>query len=603
LTWKVVRAYRVVMYLRTSSRKNKDGSTAEYVQLAHNRRDSESGTPKAEILYNFGRRELVDVEALRRLVRSINRFLGPRDELAAKVEEVGAEPMRFLESRPVGAAFMLRGVWQQLEVDRVLVEMAKKRRIPDPGWVEGAVFAMVANRALEPVSKHALPPWLEQAVYAPAAPDNLYDEALYRAMDFLLAGDEEVQRSVFFATASLLNLEVDLLLYDTTSSYFEMEDDDEERAERQRRWEDYDGGKGPEPIKPRPQVVNEPAFRMEGYSRDRRPDLAQVVVGLAVTREGIPVRCWVWPGNTADAATVEEVKRSLSGWRLNRVVWAMDRGMVSEENLRELQRGGAHYIVGERMRAGKRLVEAALSRAGRYKKVADNLEVKEVVIGQGEARRRYVVVRNPAQAKRDCEERDLALKQIAERLERLPDGGEEHTKAVCKLVSHPTLGRYLTRDRKGRPVVDQTKVKAEERLDGKYLVVTSDDTLSTEDVALGYKQLAEVERAWRSLKSQLDLRPMHHRKTDRIKAHVLLCWLALLLVRVVEVRCHKTWPKVRQEMDRLHRGVFATDSGCFVQHTELTQLQREHLKAVEVAPPRRFETIQPVPPDAPHPTA
>jgi hypothetical protein len=136
-------------------------------------------------------------------------------------------------------------------------------------------------------------------------------------------------------------------------------------------------------------------------------------------------------------------------------------------------------------------------------------------------------------------------------------------------------------------------VKAEERLDGKYLVITSDDSLSTEDVALGYKQLAEVESAWRSLKSELDLRPMHHRKADRIKAHVLLCWLALLVVRVVEVRCEESWTRVRQEMDRLHRGVFEGPAGRFVQRTELTQLQHQLLKAVGVPPPPRFEMIQP----------
>jgi len=583
------------MYLRSSIRKNKDGSTVEYIQLAHNYRDPSTGAPKAQILFNFGRREQVDLEALRRLVRSIVRFLGPEDELKLRESQEGAEPIRFLESRPVGGAWLLRGLWQRLKVDRVLLELAKDRGAHDPAWFEGAVFAMVANRAFEPVSKHALPPWLEKSALLPSVPEDLYDEGLYRAMDLLLAAEEEVQRSVFFETADLLNLEVDLLLYDTTSTYFEMEGDDEERAERQRRWDAYDRGEGPEPTRPRPQVVNDPVMRVDGHSRDKRPDLPQVVVGLAVTREGIPVRCWVWAGNTNDASTVKEVKRSLSGWRLNRVVWAVDRGMVSEENLRVLQEGGAHYVAGERMRQGKATVEAALSRAGRYHQVRDNLEVKEVVVGEGETRRRYVLVRNPAEAARDREDREQTLERIRKEVADLPDGGEEHSKRVCELVAHPVMGRYLKKDRKGRLEVDRAKVKAEERLDGKYLVVTSDDTLSTEDVALGFKQLAEVERAWRSLKSVLDLRPLYHRKTDRIKAHVLLCWLALLLVRVVEVRCNETWPRIRQEMNRLHRGVFETPSGSFVQHTELTQQQRDYFKALEVTPPRRVEAIQPKP--------
>jgi len=150
------------------------------------------------------------------------------------------------------------------------------------------------------------------------------------------------------------------------------------------------------------------------------------------------------------------------------------------------------------------------------------------------------------------------------------------------------MGRFLTRDRKGRPVIDRAKVKAEERLDGKYLIVTSDDTLTAEDVALGYKQLAEIERAWRDMKSGLDLWPMDHRKSDGIRAHVLLCWLALLLTRVVEVRTGETWSRVHQEMDRLHRGVFVGTDGLFAQRTEVTPLQHRFFQAVGVPPPPPF---------------
>ena len=189
-------------------------------------------------------------------------------------------------------------------------------------------------------------------------------------------------------------------------------------------------------------------------------------------------------------------------------------------------------------------MEEALSRPGRYKTIRDNLEVKEVIVGTGERRRRYIVVRNPAGEVRDQKERESHLKRLEEALSRLPENPEEYTKEVHRLVAHKTLGRYL-RLQKGRPVLDRKKVKAEERLDGKYLLVTSDDSLSPEDVALGYKQLLEIERAWRDMKSGLDLRPMHHRKADRIRAHVLLCWLALLLVRVIETRTARIPPRPR----------------------------------------------------------
>lgn len=243
------------------------------------------------------------------------------------------------------------------------------------------------------------------------------------------------------------------------------------------------------------------------------------------------------------------------------------------------------------MRSGEASVADALPRPGRFKKVRDNLEDKEVVVGEGERRKRYVVIRNPAQVVRDREDRQRKLERLARELADLPSTGKGHTKAVCKLVAHPTLGRYLKKDSRGRLAANQQKVKQEERLDGKYLVLTSDDSLPPEEVALGYKQLAEVERAWRSLKTDLDLRPMYHRKSDRIRAHVLLCWLALLLVRVVETRCDATWPQVHREMDRMHRGVFECPSGRFVERTEPTQLQLQYLKAVSVASPPRFESI------------
>lgn len=580
------------MYLRTTRRTNKDGSVVQYVQLAHNYRDPVTKRPKPQILYNFGRRDTIDEAALRRLVRSINRFLGSEDELASVAQTSGGK-MRFIESRPMGSAWLLQGLWRQAGIGELLVELARKGRFPDPEGVAGAVWAMVANRAIAPTSKHATPEWLDRDAFVATAPEDLYDERLYRSMDFLLEAKDELQKRVFFSVADLFNLEVDLLLYDTTSSYFEMDFDDRERAEREKRWEAYDEGKGREPTRPRPQVVNDPPLRLQGHSKDHRPDLAQVVIGLAVTREGIPVRCWVFPGNTNDAATIAEVKTSLAGWKLNRVLWAVDRGMVSEKNLRELQKGGAHYVAGKKMRAGEPSVEEALARPGRFKRVRDNLEVKEVVVGEGERQRRYIVIRNPVQLRRDREERERTLQRLRGELDGLPKESEEHTKAVCRLVSHQTMGRYLKKDRRGRLVIDTKKVKAEERLDGKYLVLTSDDSLSAEDAALSYKQLAEVERAWRCLKTHLDLRPMYHRKADRIEAHVLVCWLALLLVRLCETRCDQTWPRIRQEMDRLQRGEFECPSGRWIQRTELTSLQKQFLKALDVPPPPLFDSITP----------
>lgn len=548
------------MYIRTISRRNKDGSEVRYVQLAHNVWDKRAKCAKAQMIWSFGREEELDKEALKRLARSIGRFLSPAEALEAE-----AGPLNFLSSAPLGGAWVLDHLWRELRIDEALARLLAGRRHSTP--VERAIFSMVANRALAPSSKLAIEDWVTRVALPGVEEASVHN--LYRAMDFLLQASEEIQREVFFSVANLLNLEVDLIFFDTTSVYFETEEEDEDTGD-------------------------EPGLRKRGYSRDKRPDLPQAVVGLAVTREGIPVRCWTWPGNTMDMGVIKEVKDDLSGWRLSRVVTVTDRGFASEDNLRYLMRGGGHYICGERMRSGKPEVEAALASPGRYKKVADNLEVKEITIGDGEARVRYILAKNPERARRDKAERESILRTLEEELSRLKETkGEAHSRAACALLSHRAYGRYLKTAKSGNPVLDKKRIAADERLDGKFLIRTSDDTLSAEDVALGYKQLSEVEAAFRSLKHTLDIRPVNHRKADRIKSHVLLCWLALLLVRVVENRCDDTWRNLRGELDRMHLVTFSGPDGLVKQRTETTPAQRRIFSALDIPEPPLVSEISP----------
>lgn len=538
------------MYIRTTTRKNKDGTVARYVQLAHNYRHPETGHSQVQVLYNLGREEKVDKEAMKRLVRSINRYLGPEAEL----EQEAAAGISFVSSRSLGGTWFLDRLWQKLGIKQALKELLSSRQFEMP--VERALLALVANRALEPASKLAVEDWVRDQAFIEDLPEVPVHQ-LYRAMDFLLQAEESLQWEVFSAVADFMNLEVDLLYFDTTSTYFETEEEDE--------------------------------FRRHGFSKDRRPDLPQVVVGLAVTREGIPVRCWVWPGNTADMSVVEEMKKDLTGWKLGRVISVLDRGFASEENLRILQRTGGHYIVGEKLRGARKSAREALSARGRYQQVAGNLEVKEIIIGNGEARDRYVLVRNPAQAARDKENRDSVIKGLEEQLREQKTPPGQHGKKTCELLSHPTCGRYLRLLKDGRVKIDRGRVREEEKLDGKFLLRTSDDTLPAEDVALGFKQLAEVEDAFRSLKTNLELRPVYHRLEERIRSHVLLCWLALLLVRVAERSTGETWPRMRRELGKLHLGEFSGPEGSFQQRTELTSTQQGYFKALDLkAPPRIF---------------
>ena len=565
------------MYVRTTQRRNKDGSVVRYVQLAHNRRSG--AATQAEVLVNLGREDSVDVDGLRRLARSISRYLGEAaaEEVPAGAE--GAEGMSVESSRPLGSAWLLDGLWRQLGVDRALAEAVGGRRFTTD--VERVLFALVANRAIAPSSKLAAAEWAGADVAVPGL-DGMDDDQAYRAMDVLVDADAQakVQEAVFFSVANLLNLEVDLLFFDTTSTYFERDDEE----------------------------AGEGAFRVYGHSKDHRPDLPQIVIGLAVTREGIPVRVWVWPGNTADAALLPQVKDDLRDWKLGRVVTVVDRGFSSDANLAYLSRAGGQWIAGERMRDGSPDAQAALSRQGRYQQVRDNLRVKEVRVGNGDAARRFVICHNPVEAERDKTRRDTTVAKGEAELARIEverakakktskakrdKESSGHRKAECALRDHPSMGRYLRQLPSGRLVIDRAKIRAEERLDGKFLLSTSDPDLSAEDVALGYKNLLEAERGFRDLKTTLELRPVYHRIEPRIRAHVLLCWLALLLIRVAERRTGETWRRINLELGRLHEVTLTGPAGRVAQTTEPTDTQRRLLNAAGVAAPPRITTLEP----------
>lgn len=561
------------MYLRTIQRRRKDGSLVRYLQLAHNRRVG--GVTRAEVLLQLGREDELDVEGLRRLARSIRRYTDPGAEEGGRIEPT--EGLEVVGSRPLGGAWLLDALWRRLGVAEALRGVVGARRFATD--VERVLFALVCNRALAPCSKLAAAEWASHDVAIPGL-ESMDDDHAYRALDLLVEADAEakVQEAVFFCCADLLNLEVDLLFFDTTSTYFEAEpDSDGEDAEQA-------------------------PFRALGHSKDHRPDLPQVVIGLAVTREGIPVRVWVWPGNTNDQTVIEQVKDDLRGWRLGRCVWVVDRGFSSDENLRYLTRGGGHWIAGERMRDGSADAQAALARPGRYQTVRDNLRVKDVRLGEGDHQKRFVVCHNPAEAERDKAERDSQIARLEAELTRIEamrrkakssKKREAHTRAECALRDHPTLSRYLRQTAGGRLLIDRRKVAAEERLDGKYLLSSSDPDLSAEEIALGYKNLREAERSFRDLKTTLELRPVFHRLEHRIRAHIVVCWLALLLIRIAERAANESWRRIAIELQRLHQITLQGPAGSVQQTTPPTDAQRAILAALEIAPPPRITALEP----------
>ncbi len=268
------------MYVRTIKRKNKDGSEVEYVQLAHNSRHPEKGYSRAEVVYSFGRRDQLDVAALKRLVGSLSRFISPEDAQAIEAEGRG---LKFESSRPAGGAHLLKGLWDRIGIDKCLADALQDRAFTTP--IRDAIFAMVSNRALAPSSKLAVEEWAENDVHL-SIEHPIQIQHLYRSMDFLLKYQDAIQEKVFWATAHLLNLTVDLIFFDTTNTYFEMED------------------------------PGDSELLAYGKSKQKKDDLPQVTIGLAVTRECIPVRCWVLPGNQNDAKCVEQIQKDMNDWRL-----------------------------------------------------------------------------------------------------------------------------------------------------------------------------------------------------------------------------------------------------------------------------------------------
>ncbi|BCV24893.1 transposase [Gelria sp. Kuro-4] len=258
-----------------------------------------------------------------------------------------------------------------------------------------------------------------------------------------------------------------------------------------------------------------------------------------------------------------------------------------------LQNAGGQYIAGEKLRSGKETAEAAINRAGRYKVVRDNLEVKEIVVGEGERRIRYVLVRNPKEVEKQKVERKRIIAEVKEQLKPSAISRGSLIPRPAELIAHPVYGRYVKTDAKGQPVLNEAKIKQEAKLDGKYLLRTSDDTLSAEDVALGYKQLLEVEDAFRSLKQTLELRPVYHRLSDRSRAHVLLCWLALLMIRAAELKTGQTWRHIRAAMAQMHLGDFRSPDGRTLQRTELTLSQKAIFNALGVEEPPLIFAIEP----------
>ena len=557
----------VSMYLRSTKRKNKDGSSVEYYQLAHNERHPITRKPVAKIIHNFGRADQLDHQQLVRLCKSIARVCGlivtdpqgPDTTSAGSPHRGLADDLKIKQTLALGCPLVIETLWERLGLKKTLenITQAAGAQIP----YERALLAMVANRLCDPESKLGVwDRWLSQ-VYLPTCA-GLKLRHMYEAMDLLHDHAEQVEKTVFFQTADLFNLEVDLIFYDTTTASFSVDGED--------------GPDGP------PNAT----LRKFGHSKEGiwAP---QVVVALAVTRQGIPVRSWVLPGNTADVRTVERVRSDLRGWNLGRAMFVADSGMNSADNRRELAKACGKYLLACRMANVEEIKREVLSKRGRYTVFRDNLHAKEVIVGDGERRKRYILCYNPKEAERQRKHRQMTVALLEKELDRHKDKSATAQWAIDLLASR-RFKRYLRILKSGEVRIDRTAIRDAEKFDGKWVIETNDDTISLEDAACGYKGLMVIERCFRSLKrTQIKMMPMYHWASRRIEAHVKICVLALLIERIAELQCGKPWHQIRRALERLQVTEFFDLNHRVLMRNEIAADTHKMLKLLKITPPKQ----------------
>lgn len=360
------------MFVRTKTRINKDGSKVEYLQIVENTRVN--GKVRQRVICTLGRLDQLQEEGqLERLVEGIVRFT---KEQALMLQ---AEDTLCVEwSKELGLDLVFRRIWEQCGLKEIIEAKVSKTKIEYN--VAEAVFAMVLNRLSDPMSKLGVAEWAANDVYDPRF-EELKLWHYYRALDFLSEHKDEMEQELFFRGRNLFNQSVDLVFFDTTSVYFEG-----------------------------PTAAGE--LCCYGYSKDKRPDRVQVIIGLLIDQDGIPIGHEVLPGNTADVEAFLSMLRSCKErFNLRRVVIVGDRGVVSEKTIRAVEEAGYEYIFGVRMRRSKEVKEEVIARAGRYQEVEENLKVKNVVV-EG---KRYVICYNPEEARREAEARQEIIEGLKRR--------------------------------------------------------------------------------------------------------------------------------------------------------------------------------------------
>lgn len=471
-----------------------NGRTYQYVHIVENR--WEDGKVRQRIVGSLGRLdELLESGDLERVVKGLV-------ENCPQVKLVRAQQEQSLvaeSDRLWGPVLVFERLWEELGLAELFHKLARGSRLHFD--VERCAFAIVLQRLLSPGSDLAGSKWI--GTVQASGFDRLRLPHFYRTVGKLWKWKERIERHLFDRGRDLFNDGLDLVFFDTTSTYFEGI-----------RWD---------------------GWAKRGKSRDGRPDHLQLILGMVMRRDGMPVTCEIWPGNTKDEKTLLPILQSLKKrFRIRRVVLVCDRGMVTAANLKALDKAKYGYIVGMKMRGCLEVKKHVLARAGRYRVVEDNLWVKEVWVGD----HRYVICANLDRKEKDAKDREAILAKLREKL---ASGG------VKTLIPNRGFRRFLKTPKAAAVTIDEARVRADEKYDGKYVLRTTTD-LPAWEVAEAYKQLGWIERLWREMKNVVEVRPIfHHLKKDNVKGHIFGAFLALYLSAMLRRRLHELWAREHPE--------------------------------------------------------
>jgi len=529
----------------------------EYLQIVENRRDGAKTTQR--VICTIGRLDQLHARgSIEALIQSLSRFSEKVLLILSGKTDVSAS------AKKIGPVLIFERLWEELAIKKVIQGLLSGRKFEFD--VQRALFLTVLHRLFVSGSDRSCDKWHRD--YLIEGVEELSLHHLYRAMSFLGEEIDDQRGATPFAPRCTKDLVeegmflerrdlftgLDLVFFDTTSIYFE--------------------GEGGE------------ILGQKGHSKDHRPDLNQMVVGVAIDTQGKPICCEMWPGNTTDVKSLIPVTdRIRSRFHVGQFCVVADRGMISADTLRELEDPARNipYILGARMRKVNEIKRDVLSCPGRYREVRvekkfskerEPLKVKEVLL-EG---KRYIVCLNPRQARKDAQDREAIVDSLKDKIKTGPKS----------LIGNRGYRKYLKIERQSVSI-DKEKIEYESRFDGKWVLITN-TSLSAEEVALKYKELWQVEHVFRDVKSVLETRPVYHQRDENIRGHVFCSFLALVLRKELDRRLKEhghdfEWADIKQDLKSLQQVLIEDNGKSLVLRTECLGTCGKVFQAVGVAVP------------------